>query len=294
MYCGIYRQPVGSLTKWVGRGINLFMGSETEGGKVSQSDWRKAARALGVSYYDVPSADIDADAKDPFLLGWMADDEADRRLILPAINALKKETDPAKRASWQKQIDDCVGAWMVQAQKLRGKGKPILANFSGPDVTGGYPWYKGDAQKLLLPYCDEISADWYCRTKDLTRYLNTLVGQQIDLLKQWNHDIGQPEKPLWVCLECSDQKLSATGGPPSPQDMEDQLGEALKRGCKGVVYFPQKIGGGFAYDNLADPQLSKLVEIAKRLNPPVVPPVVAKTIAKVVVTYSDGTSTTLP
>lgn len=297
MWIGCFGQPIGSLRKWKDRGVNCLIASETQGGTVKQSDWRAEARRLGLCYYDHPSGDWDADAKDPYLLGFVGDgltgDEADRRIVLPAINQLKTEKDVVKRQALQKQIDDCVAAHAALSSKCRAIGKPLFCNFSGPDVTGGYGYYKGDGQKPILPYADEIGADWYVKNKDLTRYPNALVGQQLDLLAKWNKEVVQKDKPLWLFVECSNQRLSKTGGAPSPQDMEDQLSEAKKRGAKGVIWFPQQIGGGFSYDNVVSPQLEKLIEISKREGTPWSPPAPKRTIVKVTIHYSDGTTTEL-
>src|SRR4051794_31094717 len=144
MFVGVWSQPRGSFSKWRERGINVLVASEPELNAqgvptVSQADWRAAARALNLPYYDRPSGDVEADGRDPYLVGFLMDDEPDRRIILPAVNALKTETDPAKRAALQKTIDDYVAAYRAISERCRATGKPGLGDFSGPDITRGVP-----------------------------------------------------------------------------------------------------------------------------------------------------------
>jgi hypothetical protein len=64
---------------------------------------------------------------------------------------------------------------------------------------------------------------------------------------------------------------------------------------KGIVWFPQSFGG-FKYDALDAAQAQKVAEVSKRLATPWAPGAEAPTargIERVVVEFSDGTSTTV-
>jgi hypothetical protein len=56
-----------------------------------------------------------------------------------------------------------------------------------------------------------------------------------------------------VYIECSDQHLP--GGTnrrgPTPGEMRAQIWDAVIHGVQGVLYFPQRIGGSFSYDNMS-------------------------------------------
>ena len=261
---------------------------------VSQAEWRAAARALDLPYYDRPSADVEADGRDPYLVGFLMDDEPDRQIILPAVNALKTETDPAKRAALQKTIDDYVAAYRAISDRCRATGKPVLGNFSGPDITGGFPWYAGQGQKPLLPFVTEMSADWYPTNSDPARYPATLLGQQLDLLVKWNREVGEMAKPLWCFVECG-YMHKGSGRAPTPAEVDAEVDQAVARNAKGIIWFPQSFSG-FKYDSLDAAQAQKVAEVSKRLatpwKPPPPPPV-RRAIERVVVQFNDGTSATV-
>jgi hypothetical protein len=299
MFIGVWSQPRGSLAKWRDRGINVLFGWEPERNSqgvpsVSQADWRAAARALGLAYYDRPSDDVQADGRDPYLVGFIMDDEPDRRVLLPAINALKTEKDPARRAALQKTIDDYVASYKAIADRCRATGKPVFGNFSGPDVTGGFPWYAGQGQKPILPLVTEIGADWYPVNSDPNRYPATLVGQQLDLLVKWNREVGEMTKPLWCFVECGYMR-KGSGRAPTAAEVDAEVDQALARNVKGIIWFPQGFSP-FTYDSLDATQAQKVAEVSKRLATPWTPPPIDPTpraISRVVVQFSDGTSTTI-
>jgi hypothetical protein len=294
MFVGVWSQPRGSFSKWRDRGVNVLVGWEPERNSqgaptVPQADWRAAARALDLPYYDRPTEDVEADGRDPYLVGFLMDDEPDRRILLPAINALKTETDPAKRAALQKTIDDYVASYRAIAQRCRATGKPVFGNFSGPDVTGGFPWYAGQGQKPLLPFVTEMGADWYVVNSDPARYPVTLIGQQLDLLVKWNREVGEMAKPLWCFIECG-YMHKGSGRAPTPAEVDAEVEQAVTRNVKGIVWFPQSFGP-FRYDALDAAQAQKVAEVSKRLATPWVPPAPEpRRIERVVVEFGDGTS----
>jgi hypothetical protein len=274
-YVGVFSQPRSSLAKWKARGVNVLIGSEPEAradgtASVSQAEWRAAARAVpggGLPYYDRPSANPEEDAKDPYLLGFLMDDEVDRRIVLPAIDALKTEKDPARRAALQKTIDDCVAGYKAIADRCRATGKPVLGNFSGPQVTGGYPWYAGQGQLPFLPLITEEASDWYVVNAKAPPYPVTLVGQQLDLLAQWRKSAKLPAVPQWCFLECFLECgfMNKGGGrAPTDDELDAEVAQATARGVKGIVWFPQRFNP-FAYDGLTAAEAERLTRVNARL-----------------------------
>lgn len=152
-YVGIYSQPAASLAKWRERGMTLAMHWESESGKVTQAQWRAAARAAGLVYIDTYLADADVD--DPHLVGWIL-----------------KDSDEWNRARGNPATRPAVAPFIAEAQKLtalnktRGASKWIVANADGPGVTTAMwekPPYPGIAnnEKALLPHLTARSWDWY-------------------------------------------------------------------------------------------------------------------------------------
>jgi hypothetical protein len=287
---GVYSQPLGSFAKWKGRGVNCLLQSESEGGHVTQAQWRAAAAAAGLPYYDRPGVSPEDDARDPFLLGFMMEDEPDRRVILPAVNAIKVATtngDQAEVARQQKIIDDYVASYTTLANRCRATGKPVFGNLSGPEVTGGYPWYAGQGQKPLMPALTEISFDWYPKNADDQRYGNDLLDRAFTLLKKWAGELNLTAVAWWAILECSFQN-KGNGKGPTLADIDEQVDICVRNGVKGICWFPQRIGGGFLYDNTTPEQAQKITDVAARLNPPPVDPL--EDLRRRVLTLEQGVS----
>jgi hypothetical protein len=269
-YAGVYFQPINSLSKWRDRGINVLFGCETQSGSISKDAYKKEAKRLGLKYYDVATMaePIEAYAQDPDLLGFMLDDEPDRRIVNPAYDVWKKAaSDPKRKAEADKiwgGIVSYIAGYKTLSDRIRKAGKPAFQNFAGSTVGAAYPWYKGECHKWLMPFIDELSMDFYPKTNNPDRYPNTHVGLISDLLIKWNAELGLQSKPVWTFLECSDQKLNATSRAPTTTDMEEQFQQAVARDMKGVIWFPQQIGQGFKYDAVQEPQLSKLIDISRR------------------------------
>src|SRR5258705_7831570 len=113
---GVYMQPPDTFDAWRLRGINTLVGYESRGGSVSNDDWCAAAAIKGFHYIRKPAGDPAEDAKDPFLLGWMHDDEPDVK---------KPPTDP-------QALQEAYAEWKKTAPNV-----PVFVNFSGGNVLGG-------------------------------------------------------------------------------------------------------------------------------------------------------------
>jgi hypothetical protein len=289
-YAAVWGQPKSSFAKWKARGINCLIAAEPENNSagqptVPQPVWRAAARAAGLVYIDRPIPDAmggpEADANDANLDGFLMDDEPDRRIMLPAINAAKKVADPAQKAAIMKPANDYLAAYLALAARCRATGKPVLGNFSGPDITGAFGAYQGDGQKPFLPGLTELGGDWYPKNKDATRYANTLIGDMLDLLVKWNQAIGQPNKSLWVFLECSNQRINlANGRAPTEAEMDEQLAIVLARNVKGICWFPQSFGP-FSYDGMTTATAIKVAGINNKILSPTPDPQIAALGAKI-------------
>jgi hypothetical protein len=77
--------------------------------------------------------------------------------------------------------------------------------------------------------------------------------------------------------------------------VDAEVDQALARNVKGIIWFPQGFSP-FTYDSLDATQAQKVAEVSKRLATPWTPPPIDPTpraISRVVVQFSDGTSTTI-
>jgi hypothetical protein len=56
-------------------------------------------------------------------------------------------------------------------------------------------------------------------------------------------------KKFFAVIESSDQDLNSMSRAPTTDEFRGEIWEAIVHGAGGILYFPQKIGGGFQYDN---------------------------------------------
>src|SRR5258706_10653364 len=179
---GVFMQPPDMFEVWRLRGINTLVGYESRGGAISNKQWSDAAAAKGFYYLRKPAEDLDADAKDPNLLGWTHDDEPDVR---------KPPTDP-------KRLQDDYAAWKKAAPQL-----PVFVNFSGGNVMGGKV-----PKALYLEYlkaADWVGNDFYPVTGYNRPDWLWKIGAAVDTLRGWSG--GKPQLGL---IETSAQRLSWT------------------------------------------------------------------------------------
>ena len=220
---GVYMQPPDTFEVWKLRGINTLVGYESRGGAISNKQWSDAAAAKGFYYVRKPAEDLEADSRDPNLLGWMHDDEPDVR---------KPPTDP-------KQLQDDYAAWKKAAPQL-----PVFVNFSGGNVLGGKV-----PKTLYLDYlkaADWVGNDFYAVTGYNRPDWLWKIGAAVDTLWDWSGG-----KPQFALIETSAQRLSWTPRTTrgvSPDELRAEVWHAVIHGAAGVVYFPQQIGAGFKYD----------------------------------------------
>lgn len=130
-------------------------------------------------------------------------------------------------------------------------GVPRYMGVSGGKVLGLEGGAPIDAQyKAMLAGFQIVAADVYPVTG---------WGQPGKL--SWVYDLQvrlaalAPNATHWATLECSNQCLgwvpldATAAGAPTGQQMTAEAYLALIGGAKGIIWFPEKIGGGFAFDN---------------------------------------------
>jgi hypothetical protein len=219
---GVWYQPISSFTKWKQRGVNTLVGYETEGGRVSSGAWTSAAAAAGLYMVREPGPSASDDAAQPYLIAWLQHDEPDIRT--PPVSAGSLASN---YAAWRKT-----------------RALPVFLNVSGSSVLfnklpasaysayfhGGSDWVSSD----FYPVCGYDKPQWIEEIGHIAQMLSDLSGG----------------KPVFSFIESSDQKLSyaprGTRGVNRDQ-FRAELWDAVIHGVRGVIYFPQQIGG-FQYD----------------------------------------------
>jgi hypothetical protein len=253
---GVFSQPVSSFAKWKSRGINTLVSSEPEGGRVKKEDWEAAATAAGLFFMDYPSDDdalLPNEAKQTHRLAFMQNDEPDM--------TRQPNTGPFGPDGWTKPA-------ILTARYARCKAAapnlPVFVNFAGTAVTPEY--YKGEKHLPYIAAADWLAHDWYVKNRNVDRYPVSLIGKAMDRLAQWSNN-----KPQFVFIECSDQKISAQGRAPTPDEVEEEINLAVAKGAKGIIYFPQRPPPGFQFDAMTPEIIDRITQINARLTTPSAP-----------------------
>jgi len=286
---GVYSQPIGSIQKWRDRGVNVMMGLDLQGGAVTKAQYKAELTRLKMPYYDIVTSadDVETIAKDPFCIGFMLEDEPDRRLLFGNFDAYRKAMGlvPPNKTEADRLwaiIQNYLSDAKALTDRIRKTGKPSFVNFAGTTAGAAYPYYDGTCHKWVLPLVDEVSMDFYPENINTVRQDAPVIGVILDLIAKWTTELKLPAKPMWTCLECSNlANVGAVGRAPTVDEMQAQWDICEVRKLKGIVWFPQRVAyGNFSYDAVVEPQLSKLVSLSKSVTggvvtpPVVVPPVV--------------------
>ncbi len=272
----VFSQRISSFATWKARGINCLVSHEPEGGRVKKSDWEAAAASAGLYFLDYPSpddSDLPNEAKQPFRLAFMQDDEPDLSRYAP--------NSPGATADGWTHPDLLMARY--RRCKSAAPNLPVLVNFAGPNVTPIY--YNGAKHLPYIATADWLAHDWYVKNRNFARYPVSFIGDAIDRLKAWSASPAQPAgKPQFAFIECSDQKVSPLGRCPTPDEVEEEIMLAVAKGAKGIIYFPQKPPPGFVYDAMPPEIVDRITRInadlGKRFNsaaasttpPPIDPP----------------------
>jgi hypothetical protein len=247
---GVFSQPLSSFAKWKARGINTLVLSESEGGRVKKADWEAAATAAGHYFMDYPSDDdaiLQNEAKQPLRMAFMQDDEPD---LTRTPNTDRTYPDGTTKA-------DILAARYARC-KAAAPNLPVFVNFAGTAVTPEF--YKGEKHLPYIAAADWLAHDWYVKNRNWQRYPVSLIGKAMDRLALWSNN-----KPQFVFIECSDQKLTSTGRMPTPDEVEEEVNLAVSKGAKGIVYFPQRPQPGFQYDAMPPEIVERVTQINARL-----------------------------
>jgi hypothetical protein len=247
---GVFSQPVSSFAKWKARGINTLVSAEPEGGRVAKADWEAAAAAVGLFFMDYPSDDdaiLQNEANQPYRLAFMQNDEPD---------LTRTPNTPTTNPDGTTKADILIARYArckAAAPSLR-----VFVNFAGTAVTPEY--YKGEKHLPYIAAADWLAHDWYVKNRNVDRYPVSLIGKAMDRLAAWSSN-----KPQFVFIECSDQKLSPQGRCPTPDEVEEEINLAVAKGAKGIIYFPQRPSPGFQFDAMPPEIVDRITQINARL-----------------------------
>jgi hypothetical protein len=247
---GVFSQPVSSFAKWKSRGINTLVLSEPEGGRVAKADWEAAAVSAGLFFMDYPSdedAILQNEANQPYRLAFMQNDEPD---LTRTPNTPTTNPDGTTKA-------DILIARYARC-KTAAPNLPVFVNFAGTAVTPEY--YKGEKHLPYIAAADWLAHDWYVKNRNVYRYPVSLIGKAMDRLAAWSGN-----KPQFVFIECSDQKLSPQGRCPTPDEVEEEINLAVAKGAKGIIYFPQRPSPGFQFDAMPPEIVDRITQVNARL-----------------------------
>lgn len=221
---GVWSQPTNSFAKWKARGINTVVGYESQSGAVSVESFSAAAVSNNLYMIRHPNADPSKDKYQKNLLAWMQNDEPDYHDTAPSVLQAEYAT--------LKKVDP---------------NKPVFVNFSGSSALWGYGGKTEADYQAWMKGADWVSNDLYPITAHNRPIALDAPGLAVQRLAQWSG--GKRE---FAVIEASDQQLP--GHPEYPGVTADQFRSevfnAVISGATGIIYFPQRIGGGFLYDNM--------------------------------------------
>jgi hypothetical protein len=202
-FVGMYSIPARLLPEAKKRGINCIFHSESESGKVSQADWRAACRDEALRYFDFPSADLDADADDPFLAGWIIRDSDEWNRV----RGTSGVPDPARFIAEAERL-----AAYNAARVAAGKPTvPVCANADGPAVTAAIfekPPYNGvkNNERAVFRKVNGRFIDWYPAVQtaantpaELAKRPDYLPAQAVQRVRDWMvlNDVRDGFVPAW-------------------------------------------------------------------------------------------------
>jgi hypothetical protein len=236
---GVWSQPAWSFAKWKGRGINTAVGYESLSGTVSVEKFSAEAIKNGLYMIRHPNADPSKDIGQKNLLAWMLNDE-------PDFHNTPASTVQAAYRRLKSYSDDI----------------PVFLNFSGASALWGYGG-KGQADyQAWMKGADWIGNDLYPLNSHNRPSALDAPGKAVERLAQWSGG-----KRQIAVIEASDQNLKGLEGNPGPtgDQLRAEVFNAVISGATGIVYFPQKIGGGFNFDIMTPAVEAEMKSVNARL-----------------------------
>ena len=227
-----------SFAGWKGRGINTLVGYEAQG-TIPIEDYTAAAASAGLYLIREPSADPTRDT-DPNVIAWLQPDE------------------PEDTNHTAAELQDTYSQLQVANATLIANGalsspRPVLINFAGAHMVGGYGGLNWASPKGLSVYGPYIqAADWVAQDIYPVTGWNQpnqlgVVGAATAKLSGWSN------KPTFAYIETSNQRLFSNSNPetfergPTPSEVRFEVWDAIIHGARGIFYFSQSFNG-FRYD----------------------------------------------
>lgn len=236
---GVEQQPASSFNMWKSLGINTVSGIPNDPKNPNTPEqnqaWVDAASAAGLWQIRPPVGKMEDDALNPWLLAWSHPDEPDLKGINPNTLLQTYESENAH-------------------------GKPWFLNVSGGILLGIYPPKKMGQLEYspFLAAADWISHDIYpVAGWDGNISLFSVAGCMATL-KSW-----VPRKTQLCYIECSKQNLTwlPNGGRSATTfEFDCLMRQAIHNDARGVILFPQQIGGVYLNDNTVPEMKAKIAE----------------------------------
>lgn len=255
---GVWSQPISdnqhgdNFAFFKSLGVNTLVGYDAGPTiPVSMSDWDAKAAAYGLKVIRKPSGNVAYDAQQynrGTLIAWMHGDESDKL----AANSGKWNDSTLNTA-----ILNNAALWRAQAPNI-----PLYSNFMGSQF--GYQrdaWY----QQAVQQGTDFYGFDWYPLNNNYP--VSLAMVQRTQTIQSWTG-----KYPL-IYIETSDQHLNnyAPKTPrelgmrgPTPEEIKGEMAISVALGAPGIVFFPQKIGGKFKYDNTESAAYDVIKEETKK------------------------------
>jgi hypothetical protein len=237
---GVWSQPYWSFDKWKARGINTVVGYESMSGTVSVEKFSTEAVNRGLYMIRHPNADPTRDVGQKNLLAWMQNDEPDYH------------NTPASTLQ-------------AQYNKLKAVDPkmPVFVNFSGSSSLWGYGGKTQTDYQNWMKGADWVSNDLYPVTAHNRPWALDAPGQAVQELSQWSGG-----KRQFAVIEASDQDLAPHAEYPgvNADQFRSEVFNAVISGATGIIYFPQRIGGGFLYDNMNASVEAEMKSVNARLS----------------------------
>lgn len=236
---GVWSQPAWSMSDWEARGINTMVGYESLSGTVSNEAYSAAAVQNGLYMIRQANADPSKDVNQKNLLAWMLNDEPDYH------------NTPAQTLVNQ-----------YQALKKADPNIPVFVNFSGSSSLWGYGGKTEVDYKKWLAAADWVSNDLYPITAHNRPSALDAPGLAAAELAQWSGG-----KRQFAVIEASDQQLPGHENYPgvTADQFRAEVFNAVISGATGIIYFPQRIGGGFLFNNMTPQVEAEMKSVDARL-----------------------------
>ncbi|HYE20229.1 MAG TPA: calcium-binding protein, partial [Tepidisphaeraceae bacterium] len=238
---GVWSQSPWRLASWKARGINTAIGYESMGGTVSVDQFSQYAQNAGLMMIRHPNwANLAGDKKWSNLIGWMHDDEPDGH----GTPASKLQADYAKmKAAWSNM--------------------PVMVNFNGSTVLWGYGTTTAAGYQAYMKGADWISQDLYPIASHNRPSALDAPGLASAKLAQ----LSGGKRQIAV-IEAADMELpNPRGDYPgvTADQFRAEVFNAVIAGATGIVYFPQRIGKGFLWENMTPAVEAEMVKTNGRL-----------------------------